>query len=130
MVGRTTLKPRVPYVWLFYLCVLELTLLASKLSLAQQGAVEEGMLGERKMEGKKGKKTRGENGGGSAAVREWKGKDERKWRGVGELRPWCRVWGKKWRRMGKILEPTMSRVRKKNEEEKMGEKNKGEKNKK
>ena len=34
MVGRTTLKPRVPYVWLFYLCVLELTLLASKLSLA------------------------------------------------------------------------------------------------
>ena len=36
MVGRTTLKPCVPYVWLFYLCVLELILLASKLSLALQ----------------------------------------------------------------------------------------------
>ena len=36
MVGRTTLKSRVPYVRLFYLCVIELTLLASKLSLAQQ----------------------------------------------------------------------------------------------
>ena len=36
MVGRTTLKPRVPYVWLFYFCVLELTLLASKLSLTLQ----------------------------------------------------------------------------------------------
>ena len=36
MVGRTTLKPRVSFVLLFYLCVLELTLLASKLSLAQQ----------------------------------------------------------------------------------------------
>ena len=44
MVGRTTLKPRVPYVWLFYLCVLELTLLASKLSLALHKRVDEYML--------------------------------------------------------------------------------------
>ena len=44
------------------------------------GAVEKGLLGERKMEGKKGK-TRGENRGGSAAIREWRGKDERKMKG-------------------------------------------------
>ena len=36
MVRQTTLKPCVPYVWLFYLCVLELTLLVSKLLLALQ----------------------------------------------------------------------------------------------
>ena len=36
MIGRTTLKSRVSYVRLFYLCVIELTLLTSKFSLTLQ----------------------------------------------------------------------------------------------
>ena len=85
------------------------------------GAGEGGLLGERKMEGKKGK-TRGENRGGSAAIREWRGKDERKMKGSWELLPrvQCRAKKtKKKKKKGKMGEPAVSRVPQKNEEEKI-----------
>ena len=86
------------------------------------GAVEEGLLGERKMEGKKGK-TRGENRGGSAAIREWRGKDERKMKGSWGAPAESPVSGqknqKKTKKNGKMGEPAVSRVPQKNEEEKI-----------